>query len=119
MRIAVMTQRFRKITPRANTSSIVFGGALLAVFSSGFRVDLAFGSCGGNSTMLEYTVFALVAGTLLEEDAWTIVVVLACLSFIALTFEVVLTKFCNVGHNFGSGRVGAFAASGSSLLIFP
>ena len=115
----MISWRVRMITLRANTSSIVFGGALFAVFSSGCMVNVAIGSCGGNGTMLEYTVIALVAGTLLEEDAWTIVVVLACLSFIALTFEVVLAKFCNVGHNFGSGRVGAFAASGSALWISP
>ena len=81
--------RFRMITLRANTSSIVFGGALLAVFSSGLRVNAAIGSCSGNSTMLENAVVALVAGTLLEEDAWTIVVVLACLPFLALTLKVV------------------------------
>ena len=117
MWVAVMTQRSRMITPRADTSSIDFGVNLLASFRCGLWIND--GSCCGDGTMLENTAVAFVARTSFEEDAWTIVVVLACLSFLALAFDVVLATFCNVGHNFGSGRVGAFAASGSAPSIFP
>ena len=89
----ITSLRFRLIIHfSANTSSIIFVGSLLCGLFGGGRRGLD-GGCSGNGSMLEDTVVAAFATALCVEVARTVVVVLAGVTFVAFTFEVVFAQF--------------------------